>query len=41
MRDHARTRINRPSDCYLHDIVVPVPVRVVALAIDALIFGFV
>src|ERR1700758_1236473 len=41
MRDHARARINRPGDGYLHDIVVSVPIRVVTLPIDALIFGFV
>src|SRR5579863_6322657 len=41
MRDHARTRINRPGDGYLHNIIVAVSVRVVALPVDALIFGFV
>src|SRR5579859_4222371 len=41
MRDHARSRINRPRNGYLHHVVVPMPVGVVALAIDAQIFGFV
>src|ERR1700681_413574 len=40
MRDHARGRINRPGNGHLHDVVVPMPVRVVALPVDALIFGF-
>src|SRR3984893_7162146 len=31
MSDHARSRINRPGNGYLHHVVVPVPVRVVAL----------
>ena len=37
IRDHSRRRIHRPGHRYFHHVVVPVPVRIVALAIDALV----
>src|SRR5580700_6640654 len=39
--DHARGRIDRPRHGDFHNVVVSVSIRVIALAVDSLVFGVV
>src|SRR5260370_19696973 len=41
VRDHARRRINLSRYGDLHDVVMPMAVRVIALAVDSLVFCFI
>src|SRR5260370_5024546 len=39
--NHPRGPINRSGYGNLHHVVVPMPIRVIALAVDSLVFGFI